>query len=163
MNAGQKWGIYCPNGSMPNEGRDEQPYATKAEAVAAVQRWRRVWADSASIARIQWNNARVLPYTGAKCEPFTLPDLQRKVTHPEGTVLLVSLFRGTYHVAAEDHRGTFHAIGGFNQSEGAYAFADGVKVGDARTRKLWVDWAATLDASDLPKDDTDPHYKGSLR
>ena len=156
----QKWGLYCPCGNMPNEGREEQPYDTKEEAVAAVQRWRRVWADSASIARRQWSDARVKPYTGERTEPFTLPDLRRQARHPDGTMISVSLFRGTYHVAAEDRRGSGHSIGGFSKSEGAYAFKDGVKVGDARSRKVWVDWAATWPASDLPKDDTDPHYKG---
>jgi len=84
-------------------------------------------------------------------------------TTPTGTKLSVSLFRGTFHVAAEDKRGTFHSIGGFNASEGAYAFKDGVKVGDARSRKEWVDWAAALPTSDLPTEDTDKHYKGALR
>jgi hypothetical protein len=54
---------------MPNEGREEQPYATREEAEAALQRGREVWADSASIARIQWNEARVHPYTGPRKLP----------------------------------------------------------------------------------------------
>ena len=62
------WAIYCRCGGMPNEGRDQQPYSTKIEAQAALERGRQVWADSASIARIQWNNARVLPFTGPRTE-----------------------------------------------------------------------------------------------
>jgi len=65
-----KWAIYCRCGGMPNEGRDQQPYNSQEEAEAALQRGRKTWADSASIARIQWNNARVLPYTGDRTEPF---------------------------------------------------------------------------------------------
>jgi len=61
-----KWAIYCRCGGMPNEARDEQPYDSEEEAQAALERWRAVWADSASIARIQWNNANVQPYTGER-------------------------------------------------------------------------------------------------
>lgn len=64
------WAIYCPCGGMPNEGREKQPFATKEDAQAELKRMREAWADSASIARIQWNEARVLPYTGDRTEPF---------------------------------------------------------------------------------------------
>lgn len=65
-----KWAIYCPCGGMPNEGRDAQPYDNREDAEADLASGREVWADSASIARIQWNQARVLPYTGPRTTPF---------------------------------------------------------------------------------------------
>jgi len=63
-----KWAIYCRCGGMPNEGREDQPYDTREEAEAALLCGRGVWADSASIARIQWNEAQVLPFTGLRRE-----------------------------------------------------------------------------------------------
>jgi len=60
------WAIYCRCGGMPNEGRDKQPFATKAEAKTALEEGRKMWADSSSLARIQWNNAQVQPFTGPR-------------------------------------------------------------------------------------------------
>lgn len=62
-----KWAIYCPCGGMPNEGRDKQPFDTREDAEAELEASRKAFADSASIARIQWNRAEVKPYVGPRC------------------------------------------------------------------------------------------------
>ena len=75
-------------------------------------------------------------------------DYTRKHTHPDGTVLSVSLFRGSYHVAAHGH-----SIGGFGKAHGTHAFETGVRVGTYAQRLEWVTWASNLEASDLPTAD----------
>jgi hypothetical protein len=86
--------------------------------------------------------------------------LKTYVTTPHGVDLSISLFRGKFHVAAKDQRGTFHSIGGFSPGGLAcYAFADGVKVGSKASRTRWVEFAATT--SNLPTVDVDRNYKGS--
>jgi len=67
----QKWAIYQPNGRiMPNEGTCKQPFDTREEAEKALDERRMAWADSASLARIQWGRARVFPYNGDRIDPF---------------------------------------------------------------------------------------------
>jgi len=75
-------------------------------------------------------------------------DYSREHTHPDGTVLSVGLFRGSYSVAAEGHY-----IGGFGKAHGTHAFETGVRVGTYPKRLEWVTWASELSPEELPTAD----------
>jgi hypothetical protein len=77
-----------------------------------------------------------------------MSDYRRKHEHPDGALLSVSLFRGSYHVAAKGHY-----IGGFGKRHGTHAFKTGVRVGSYAQRLEWVEWASQLPPQDLPTDD----------
>lgn len=74
-----KFAIYCRCGGMPNEGRDLQPFNTKAEAVGELVHMRRAMADSPSIARTQWNEAEVHPYTGSVKGEMSVEEAERSL------------------------------------------------------------------------------------
>ena len=82
-----------------------------------------------------------------------MSNYSRKHEHPDGVLLSVSLFRGSYHVAADGY-----AIGGFGERHGTHAFETGVRVGSYAQRLEWVEWASQLPATDLPTDDIGRPY-----
>jgi len=71
IEASKQYAIYCKCGGMPNEGRNNQPFDTEAEAQSELEKMRAVFnpLGSGSIACSQWAGAKVFPYTGEKWRP----------------------------------------------------------------------------------------------
>lgn len=94
-------------------------------------------------------------------------DRQRFLKMDGGPDILITTCRrkGEFGVAAADRHGTYHSIGGFTLKgfalEGSHFFDSGVKVGTAKDRERWVNWAAARLPHELPQDHLDTKAEGA--